>query len=86
MKSIKVICPTYRAAVYAWETAQKTMPSLWIKRTKNPLTLVSGLTGNQYEFDIDSSRSLLGWHSDTIIYDEFIGLLDESKDIKKKQF
>ena len=47
MKTIKVICPTYRTAVYAWESAQKAMPSLWIKITKNPLTLVSGLTGNQ---------------------------------------
>lgn len=78
MKKVKIICATYRQAVFAWKTAQIAMPSLWIKATKNPLTLTS-VVGNQYIFDVDSPRSLLGWHSDTLIVDEFVGMLDKLK-------
>lgn len=78
MKKVKIICPTYRQAVFAWETAQKAIPSLWMKSTKNPLTLTS-IVGNQYIFDVNNPRGLLGWHSDTLIMDEFVGMLDELK-------
>lgn len=78
MKKTLIICPTYRQAIYAWKIAQEAMPSLWTKATKNPITLTS-VNGNQYIFEVDSSRKLMGWKSDILIFDEFIGMFDKLK-------
>ena len=68
-KTIIILCPTFRIAVYEWERLAR-LP-LWAKVNKSQLTLVS-IFGNTWKFvgETEGQRGLRGYHVEIISIDD----------------
>ena len=80
-KTIMIMCPTYRQAVYAWERLLKIYPDMWTNIKRNHLSLTNVITGTTYIFhaETEGQRELLGFHGDVVSIDEFELEMKEDK-------
>ena len=72
-KTVIILCPTVRRAVYEWERLAQ-LP-FWMAISKSKLTLTS-IFGNTWKFvgETEGQRGLRGYHAEIISVDDLIKL------------
>lgn len=80
-KTIVIMSPTVRRALYEWKAFQSRWSTI-IKKANRPSLCIELLSGHKIYFkgETEGQRALLGLHADIISIDEFVMPQAESED------